>query len=56
MASAEHEGLAHLRRENRQLRQERDILAKGEADQDEVQWTSAPPNAWFAPAPNGRTS
>ena len=32
MTSAEREELAHLRRENRQLRQERDILAKGRGD------------------------
>ena len=56
MATAEREELARLRRENRQLRQERDILAKGEAEKDEARWASAPPNAWFAAAPNGRTS
>lgn len=42
MTSIEREELVHLRRENRQLRQERDILAKA--------------TAWFAAAPNGRTS
>jgi len=42
MTAAEREELARLRRENRQLRQERDILAKA--------------TAWFAAAPNGRTS
>ena len=56
MTAAERDKLAHLRRENRQLRQERDILAKGEADEAGVQWTSAPPGAWFAASPNGRTS
>lgn len=56
MTSAEREELARLRRENRQLHQERDILAKGEAEMGDVRWTSAPPNAWFAAAPNGRTS
>jgi transposase len=45
MTTAEREELARLRRENRQLRQERDILAKGEAEQDEARWASAPPNA-----------
>lgn len=42
MTSTEREELVRLRRENRQLRQERDILAKA--------------TAWFAAAPNGRTS
>lgn len=42
MTAAEREELARLRRENRQLRQERDILAKA--------------TAWFAATPNGRTS
>ena len=42
MTAAEREELARLRRENRQLRQERDILAKA--------------TAWFAAAPSGRTS
>ncbi len=42
MSTAEREELARLRRENRQLRQERDILAEA--------------TAWFAAAPNGRTN
>ena len=44
VTAAEREELSRLRRENRQLRQERDILAKA--------------TAWFAAkdAPNGRTS
>lgn len=42
MTTAEREELSRLRRENRQLRQERDILAKA--------------TAWFASAPNGRTN
>lgn len=42
MTTAEREELTRLRRENRQLRQERDILAKA--------------TAWSAAAPNGRTS
>ena len=42
MTSSEREELARLRRENRQLRQKRDILAKA--------------MAWFAPAPNGHTN
>ena len=55
---AEREELGRLRRENRRLRQERDILAKGEAEQDEARWASAPPNAWFAAkdVPSGRMS
>ena len=55
VTAAEREEVSRLRRENRQLRQERDILAEGEAKKDDVQWTAAPPNAWFAAAPNGRT-
>lgn len=46
--SIEREELTKLRRENARLRQERDILAKGEADQQGVRWTAFPPNAWFA--------
>ena len=42
MTVAARKELARLRRENRQLRQERDILAEA--------------TAWFAAAPNGRTS
>ncbi|WP_299823242.1 transposase [uncultured Jannaschia sp.] len=42
LTTAEREELARLRRENRQLRQERAILAKA--------------TAWFAAAPNGRTN
>ena len=42
MTAAEREELSRLRRENRQLRQERDILAKA--------------TAWFAATPNGRTN
>ena len=44
----EHEELKRLRRENRRLRQEREILAIGERDQETVQWTVSPANAWFA--------
>jgi transposase len=54
MTAAEREELARLRRENRQLRQERDILAKGR------HWSAIGPSdtgdAWFAAAPNRRTS
>lgn len=42
MTAAEREELARLRRENRQLRQERDMPAKA--------------TAWFAASPNGRMS
>ena len=42
MSAAEREEFTRLRRENRRLRQERDILAKA--------------TAWFAAALNGRTS
>lgn len=52
--SAEREELGRLRRENRQLRQERDILAKGEPSG--ATGPSRMANAWFASAPNGRTS
>ncbi len=40
--------LTKLWRENPRLRQERDILAKGEVKQKGVRWTGFPPNAWFA--------
>ncbi len=46
--SIEREELTKLRRENARLRQERYILAKGEADPKGVRWTAFPPNAWFA--------
>ena len=38
LTTTEREELVRLRRENKQLRLERDILSRGEA----------PPNAWFA--------
>ena len=54
LTAAEHKELAHLRRENRQLRQERDILAKGRLRS--AIGPSDDGDAWFAAAPNGRTS
>ncbi len=42
MTAAEHDELARLRCENRQLRQEQDTLAKA--------------TAWLAASPNGRTN
>jgi transposase len=54
LTPAEHEEPAHLRREARQLRQERDILAK---DRHSNAIGSSPmDDAWFAASPNGRTS
>lgn len=46
--SIEREELTRRRRENARLRQEHDILAKGEVDQKGVRWPAFPPNAWFA--------
>ncbi len=48
LTGREHEELKRLRRENRRLRQEREILAIGEREQETVQWTVSLANAWFA--------
>ncbi len=40
--------LKQLRRENRRLRQEREILAIGERDQETLRGSVFPSNAWFA--------
>jgi transposase len=55
-SSDEREELTKFRRENARLRQERDILAKGEADQKGIQWMAFPPNAWFARERKATTS
>jgi transposase len=48
LSTAEREELSRLRRQVRQLQQERDILAKGDEDELTVQWTVSPRNDWFA--------
>jgi len=48
LSSAEREELARLRRENRRLQMERDILAKGDEDEPTVRWTVGPRNDGFA--------
>ncbi len=40
--------LEQLRRDVRRLQTERDILSKGEVDEQTVRGTVCPPNAWFA--------
>ncbi len=44
----EREELKRLRVENRRLRQEREILAIGERDQETLRGSVFPSNAWFA--------
>jgi transposase len=48
LGTAEREELVRLRRQLRQIQQERDILAKGDEDELTVRWTGSPRNAWFA--------
>ena len=48
LTSSERAELQRLKRENRQLRQEREILAIGEEGQRMIQWIIRPTNAWFA--------
>lgn len=48
LSTAERGELARLRRQVRQLQQERDILARGDEEDKTVQWTVLPRNAWFA--------
>lgn len=48
LTSTEREELRRLERENRELRQEREILAIGEEGQRTIQWIIRPTNAWFA--------
>lgn len=55
LSSAEREELARLRRENRQLKLERDILAKGDEEEPTVRETVGPRNACFA-GKDGKTS
>ncbi len=60
LTSCEREELRRLKRENRRLRQEREILAIGEEGQRMIQWIIRPTNAWFAretgSIPSGDTS
>lgn len=48
LTSAEREELARLRRDLKRVTTERDILAKGDEDDETVQWTVLLRNAWFA--------
>ena len=58
--TAEQDDLRRLRREHRQLREEREILAKGDEVWNSIQWMLFPRNAWFArettETPNGSSS
>ncbi len=48
LTSGEREELRRLKRENRRLRQEREILAIGETGRVTIRWIVSPSNAWFA--------
>ncbi len=48
LTSAEREELRRLKRENRRLREEREIPAIGEEEQRMIRWIIRPTNAWFA--------
>ncbi len=48
LSGQEHEELKRLRRENRRLKQEREILAIGERGQETLRGSVSPANAWFA--------
>ena len=48
LSSVEREEMRRLRRENRRLREEREILTRGEEDQRRVHLTLRPTKAWFA--------
>ena len=48
LTSAEREELRRLKRENRRLRQEREILAIGEEGERMIRWIIRPTNDWFA--------
>jgi hypothetical protein len=48
LSSVERDELARPRRENRQLKLERGILAEGDEEEPAVRGTVGPRNAWFA--------
>ena len=55
MTATERDELARLRRENRQLRQEKGHIGKGSFIEGAI-GSSPMDDAWFAAAPNGRTN
>ncbi len=48
LTSSERDELRRLKRENRRLREEREILAIGETGPVTIRWIVTPSNAWFA--------